>query len=100
MLLFKLSVNPLPFLLNKLKGYSLGTGNNRINVTQNFFIDDLKLYGSTLDIIKKQLDLVTTFSANIGMKFGKGKCAVMRVQKGKIINSDTPLKINNLITDN
>ena len=30
------------------------------------------------------------------MKFGEDKCAVMRVEKGKIINSDTPLKINNL----
>ena len=106
MLLFILSVNPLsfiskpvirkPFLLNKVKGYTLGTGNNRINVTHNFFVDDLKLYGSTLDIIKKQLDLVTTFSADTGMKFGEDKCAIMRVEKSKIINSDTPLKINNL----
>ena len=29
------------------------------------------------------------------MKFGEVKCAVMRVEKGKVINSDTPLKINN-----
>ena len=83
-------------MLNKLKGYTLGTGNNRTNVTHNLFIDDLKLCGSTLDIIKKQLDLVTTFSADTGMKFGEDKCAVMRVEKGKIVNSDTPLKINNL----
>ena len=37
-----------------------------------------------------------TFSADIGMKFGEGNCVVMRVEKGKLINSDTPLKINNL----
>ena len=30
------------------------------------------------------------------MQFGADKCAVMRVEKGKIINSDTSLKINNL----
>ena len=30
------------------------------------------------------------------VKFGEEKCAVMRVEKGKIINSDKPLKINNL----
>ena len=30
------------------------------------------------------------------MKFGEDLCAIMRVEKGKIINSDTPLKINNL----
>ena len=63
-LLFILLVNLLSFFLNKLKGYSLGTGNNRINVTHNFFVDDLKLYGSTLDTIKKT-DLVTTCSADI-----------------------------------
>ena len=65
-------------------------------MTHNFFVDDLKLYGSNLDINKKQLDLVITISADIGMKFGEDKCAVMRAEKGKIINSDTPLKINNL----
>ena len=53
-LLFILSVSPLSFLLTKLKGYSLDTGNNRVNVTVNFFVDDLKLYVSTLNIIKKQ----------------------------------------------
>ena len=37
-----------------------------------------------------------TFSADIGMKFGEDNCVVMRVEKGKLINSDTPLKINNL----
>ena len=46
------SANWLPFLLNKLKRYSLGTGDNRISATHNIFDNDLKLYGSTLDIIK------------------------------------------------
>ena len=77
-LLFILSVNPLSFLLNKLKGYSLGTGNNHMNVIHNFDVDVPK----TLGIIKKQLDLLTKFSAHIGMKFGRDKCAVMRVVKG------------------
>ena len=95
-LLFILSVNPLSIFLNKLKEYSLGTGNNRISVTHDFFIDDLKLYGTTLDIIRNQSDLVTTFTAEIEMKFGEDKCRVMRVEKGKVINSDTPFKINNL----
>ena len=56
------------------------------------------MYGSTLDVIKKQLDLVITFPADIGIKFGKDKCAVMRVEKSKTFNSDTPLKITNLKT--
>ena len=48
-LLLILSVNPLSYLLSRLKGYSLGSGNNRINVTHNLFVSDLKSYGSTLD---------------------------------------------------
>ena len=46
------SVNLLSFLLNKLKGNSLGTGDNRISATHNIYNNDLELYGSTLDIIK------------------------------------------------
>ena len=87
-LLFILSVNPLSFFLNKLKGFSLGTGNNHMNVIHNFVVDIPK----TRDIIKKLLDLLTTFSAHIGMKVGGDKCAVMRVVKDKVINSDTHLK--------
>ena len=45
---------------------------------------------------KLELDLVKTFCTDIGMKFGEDKCAVMRIKKGKIITSDTPLKINDL----
>lgn len=30
------------------------------------------------------------------MKFGEDNCVIKRVEKGKLINSDTPLKINNL----
>ena len=44
-------VNLLSFLLIKLNGYSLGTGYNQIIVTHKSFVDNLKLYGSTLDII-------------------------------------------------
>ena len=75
-LFFMLSVKPLPFQQNKINGYSRGTDKNRINVTHKFFVEDLKLYVSTPDIIKIYLDLVTTFSADTGMKFGEIKCAV------------------------
>ena len=30
------------------------------------------------------------------MKFDESKCTVMRVEKGNVTNSNTPLKINNL----
>ena len=59
-LLFVLCLNPLSFLLKNLKGYSYGKSRNH-TLTHNFFVDDLKLYASSISILKKQLDLVTTF---------------------------------------
>ena len=61
------------------------------------FVDDLKLYASSINILKKQLDLVTTFSNDIGMKFGQDKCAYIKIEKGK--NTTTaPIEINGLTT--
>ena len=53
-LLFILSVNPLSFLLHKLKGYACGKHKN-YNVTHNVFVDDIKLYASSIKTAKKQL---------------------------------------------
>ena len=43
----------LPLKLTKICNY---------NVTYNFFVDDLKLYASGINTVKKQLDLVAGFS--------------------------------------
>ena len=59
-LLFILLVNPISFFLNKVQGYACGKHKNH-NVTHNFFVDDLKLYASSINTAKKQLDLVTAF---------------------------------------
>ena len=53
-LLFILFVNPPSFLLHKLQGYACGKHKN-CNVTHNFFIDDLKLYGSCTNTAKKSI---------------------------------------------
>ena len=82
-ILFILCLNPLSYLINNLKGYAAGKDRN-VNITHNFFVDDLKLYSSTLNGIKKQLDLVTTYSNDIGMQFGQEKCAYLMIEKGKI----------------
>ena len=50
-LLFILSLN-LSYMLGKLKGYNYGN-KRRKTVTHNFFVDDLKLYGSTINVTKK-----------------------------------------------
>ena len=61
----------------------------------NFFVDGIKLYASSISILKKQLDLVTTFSNDIGMKFGQDKCAYIKIEKEKNTTT-TPIEINGL----
>ena len=93
--LFVICLNPLSFLLKRVKGYALGQGRS-IHHTQNFFVDNLKLYAQTTNSIKKQLDIITTFSKDIGMTFGEDKCAFMEIHKGNMVNNLEPLVINNL----
>ena len=82
-------------MLGKLKGYSYGN-DRRKTITHNFFVDDLKLYSSTINVAKKQLDLVTQFSNDICMDFGTNKCAYLKNVKGMIVSSGEPLVMNNL----
>ena len=63
-----------------------------------FFVDDLKLYGSTINVTKKQLDLVAQFSKDICMNFGTDKCAYLKIEKGAIVSDAKPLVMNNLTT--
>ena len=81
-LLFILSVNPLSFLLLKPQGCACGKHKN-YNVTHNFFVDDLKLYASSINTAKKELDLVTAFSKDTGMTFGDDKSAYRQIKNGK-----------------
>ena len=48
-------------------------GKRTTNITNLFFVDDLKPYATNLNQMKLLLDLVTQFSNDIGMKFGESK---------------------------
>ena len=70
-----LSLNPLSFLLNETDGYKMAINTIYEKIlTLLFFDDDLRLYAATLHQSKLQLDIVTTFSRDIGMAFGEDKC--------------------------
>ena len=69
-LLFILSLNPLSFLLTDAPGYKLKHENQSISINHLLFVDDLKLIATTLNNLKLLLDIVITFSKDIGMKFG------------------------------
>ena len=53
LLLFILTVNPMSFLLNTTEGYTLGKpGDRNLNITHLFFVDDLKLFSSSVEKAK------------------------------------------------
>ena len=82
-------------MLGKLKGYNYGN-DRRKTITHNFFVNDLKLYESSINVTKKQLDLVTQLSKDICMNFGTDKCAYLKIKKGTIVSDGEPLSMNNL----
>ena len=63
-ILFVLGLNPLSHLLRSQKGYAYGKDRKHQH-THNFFVDDLKLYGTNMSIISKQLEIVARFSKDI-----------------------------------
>ena len=84
LILFVLSVNPLSFLLKLLPGYQAGPpGQRDTKINHLFFVDDLKTYAQDEMGAKLQLELVSKFTKDIGMEFGKDKCAHVYVHKGK-----------------
>ena len=82
-ILFVLAPNPLSQLLRSTKRYAYGK-NCQHQHTHNFFVDDFKLYVNDINTVKRQLEIVTTFSKDIGMKFVEEKCAFLQIEKGII----------------
>ena len=82
-------------MLGKLKSYNYGN-DRRKTITHKFFVDSLKLYGNTINVTKKQLDLVTKFSKDICMDFRTDKCAYLNIVKGMMVSDGEPLVMNNL----
>ena len=80
-------------MITRLRGYAAGK-DRKTNITHNFLVDDLKLYSSTMNGVKKQLDLVTRFSQDIGMKFGQNKCAHHVIEKVQVKNNGQHLEMN------
>ena len=94
-LLFVLSWKPLLFMLRKVKDYLLGK-RKIAKHTDNFFVDDLKLFATNCATLMKQFDIVTTFSEDIGMTFGEDKCACPQIERGKIVQNEEPIFSNQL----
>ena len=95
-LLLVLALNPLSCMLKKEKGYLLGKW-KIVKHFHNFFVDDLKLFAANHATLMKQLDIVKTFSEDIGVKFVEGKCAYLQIERGKIAQNEELVFRNQLI---
>ena len=86
-LLFVVAMIPLTLLLRKeVMGYRFGAAGKKIN--HLLFMDDLKLYGSTMEEVEKLCSVVHKFSSDIGMEFGMDKCAVLEMKAGVQVRCD------------
>ena len=57
------------------------------NINHLLLMDDLKLYSRSEKRLDSSVQTVRVFSEDIGMEFGIGKCAMLVMEKGKIVKS-------------
>ena len=93
-ILFALSVNPASVLLKKVEGYKIKKTSKQIN--HACFVDDLKLFAELMNIMKLLLDIITTYSRDIEMKFSEEECAYVLIICGKWKSGNAPIEINGL----
>ena len=77
---------PLSLILRKTKAaYKFSESKEKIN--HLLFMDDLKLYSQNEKGLDPLVHRVRVFSDDIGMEFGMEKCAMLVMEKGKIVKS-------------
>ena len=85
-LVFVLALILLSLILRKAKtAYEFSESKEKIN--HLLFMDDLKLYSRNEKGLDSLVQTVHAFSEDIGMEFGIEKCAMLVMEKGKIVNS-------------
>ena len=84
--MFVLAQIPLGLILNKCNAaYEFSGSKEKIN--HLLFKDDLKLYSRNEKELDSLVQTIRIFSKDIGMEFGIKKCAMLVIQKGKIVKS-------------
>ena len=83
---FVLKLIPLSLILRKAKAaYEFSESKEKVN--HLLFMDDLKLYSRSEKGLNLLVKTVRIFSEDIGMVFGIEKCAMLVMEKGKIVKS-------------
>ena len=85
-LVFVLALIPLSLILRKAKAaYEFSESKEKIN--HLLFMYDLKLCSRSEKGLESLVQTVCVFSEDIGMEFGIEKCAILVMEKGKIVKS-------------
>ena len=85
-LVFVLAMIPLSLILRKAKAaYEFSESKEKIN--HLLYMDDFKLYSRSEKGLDSLVQTVRVFSEDIGMEFGIEKCAMLVMEKGKIVKS-------------
>ena len=83
---FVLALIPLSLTLRKTKAaYEFSESKEKIN--HLLFMDDLKMYSCNEKGLNSLVQTVCVFSEDIEMQFGIEKCAMLVMEKGKIMKS-------------
>ena len=85
-LMLVLASIPLSLILRKAKtAYEFSGGKEKI--THLLFMDDLKLYSRNEKELDSLVQTIHIFSEDIGMESRIEKCAVLVIEKGKVVKS-------------
>ena len=82
--MFVLALIPLSLILRKAKA-AYEFSESKENINHFLFMDDLKLYSRSEKGLDSLVQTVRVFSEDIGMEFGIEKCAMLAMEKGKIV---------------
>ena len=77
---------PLSLILRQAKAaYEISESKEKIN--HLLFMDDLELYSQSEKGLDSLVQAVRAFIRDIGIEFGIGKCAMLVMEKGKVVKS-------------
>ena len=97
-LLFTMSLNPLSKELQKT-GYRYQL-DEQTKINHLFYVDDLKLYGTSDKQLTGLINTVKNISDDIKMEFGLDKCAKASFKRGRKVSAEgIPLNDNQVIQD-
>ena len=84
--MFVLALITLSLILRKAKAeYEFSGNKEKINYL--LLMDDLKLYSRNWKGLDSLVQTISIFSEDIGVEFGIEKCAMLVIEKGKVVKS-------------